>query len=58
MTAHYTTRWLAGHAFYRMELARFTQPEATAGNGHSPDNPDQRIQEDLNLFTSLHHRCR
>ncbi len=52
LTAHYTTRWLAGHAFYRMELARFTQPEALAGNGDSPDNPDQRIQEDLNLFTS------
>ena len=52
LTAHYTTRWLAGHAFYRMELTRFTQPEAVAGSGQSPDNPDQRIQEDLNLFTS------
>jgi putative ATP-binding cassette transporter len=52
MTAHTTSRWLAHHAFYRMELARFTQPEARAGNGDSPDNPDQRIQEDLNLFTS------
>ena len=52
LTAHYTTRWLANHAFYRMELARFTQPETQAGNGVSPDNPDQRIQEDLNLFTS------
>ena len=52
LTAHYTKRWLANHAFYRMELARFTQPEASAGNGKSPDNPDQRIQEDLNLFTS------
>ena len=52
LTAHYTRRWLANHAFYRMELARFTQPEALAGNGNSPDNPDQRIQEDLNLFTS------
>ena len=51
LTAHYTTRWLAGHAFYRMELNRFTQP-AAAANGQSPDNPDQRIQEDLNLFTS------
>ncbi len=52
LTAHYTTRWLTGHAFYRMELTRFTQPEAVAGNSQSPDNPDQRIQEDLNLFTS------
>ena len=46
MTAHYLQRWLAGQAFYRMELARFS------GNGATPDNPDQRIQEDLNLFTT------
>jgi putative ATP-binding cassette transporter len=44
MTRHYLTRWLSGHAFYRMELARFS-------GGATPDNPDQRIQEDLNLFT-------
>ena len=44
MTTHYLERWLAGKAFYRMELARFS------GTG-SPDNPDQRIQEDLQLFT-------
>ena len=46
MTTHYLQRWLAGQAFYRMELARFS------GNGATPDNPDQRIQEDLNLFTT------
>ena len=46
MTAHYLQRWLAAQAFYRMELARFS------GNGTTPDNPDQRIQEDLNLFTT------
>jgi vitamin B12/bleomycin/antimicrobial peptide transport system ATP-binding/permease protein len=46
MTATYLQRWLANQAFYRMELARFTAPAA------SPDNPDQRIQEDLNLFTT------
>ena len=46
MTAHYLQRWLAAQAFYRMELARFS------GNGATPDNPDQRIQEDLNLFTT------
>ena len=45
MTTHYLERWLSSKAFYRMELARFS-----AGSG-SPDNPDQRIQEDLNLFT-------
>jgi putative ATP-binding cassette transporter len=46
MTTHYLQRWLAGQAFYRMELARFS------GNSATPDNPDQRIQEDLNLFTT------
>ncbi|NDP62836.1 ABC transporter ATP-binding protein/permease [Polaromonas sp.] len=50
MTAHYLKRWLSDHAFYKMELARFT------GEGHAsagpPDNPDQRIQEDINLFTT------
>ena len=46
MTADYLKRWLADHAFYSLELARFSgKPEATS------DNPDQRIQEDINLFT-------
>jgi putative ATP-binding cassette transporter len=46
MTQHYLQRWLAEHRFYRMELARYAAQSA------APDNPDQRIQEDLNLFTS------
>ncbi len=47
MTGHYLQRWLSHHAFYQLELARYT------GNaGATPDNPDQRIQEDLNLFTT------
>jgi vitamin B12/bleomycin/antimicrobial peptide transport system ATP-binding/permease protein len=46
MTTHYLERWLARQTFYRMELARFS------GGAGSPDNPDQRIQEDLSLFTS------
>ena len=47
MTADYLKRWLDGQAFYRLELARFSgKPETTS------DNPDQRIQEDINLFTS------
>lgn len=51
MTGHYLQRWLAGQAFYRLELARFQgAPEATQA---MPDNPDQRIQEDINLFTSF-----
>jgi vitamin B12/bleomycin/antimicrobial peptide transport system ATP-binding/permease protein len=44
LTRHYLERWLAGQAFYRMELARYS------GTG-APDNPDQRIQEDLQQFT-------
>ncbi|MES2383944.1 MAG: ABC transporter ATP-binding protein/permease [Pseudomonadota bacterium] len=47
MTRNYLKRWLSDHVFYQMELARY------AGTGTTtPDNPDQRIQEDLNLFTS------
>ena len=35
MTAHYLQRWLANHAFYRMELARFSKskdPRDAVGN--------------------------
>ena len=50
MTGHYLQRWLANHAFYQLELARFTaRPNADASH---PDNPDQRIQEDINQFTT------
>jgi putative ATP-binding cassette transporter len=50
MTGHYLERWLSNHAFYQLELARFTtQPNS----GANPDNPDQRIQEDINQFTAL-----
>jgi vitamin B12/bleomycin/antimicrobial peptide transport system ATP-binding/permease protein len=50
MTTHYLQRWLADHAFYQLELARFTgDGKATQ---HTPDNPDQRIQEDIKLFTA------
>jgi putative ATP-binding cassette transporter len=58
MTRNYLTRWLSNHAFYRMELARFAAaapeagPAATSETLANPDNPDQRIQEDLNLFTT------
>lgn len=57
MTSNYLQRWLAGHAFYRLELARYAAAAPTAdgqarNEGRPADNPDQRIQEDLNLFTS------
>lgn len=51
MTRNYLTRWLSNHAFYKLELARFSG-ESANGRNHSPDNPDQRIQEDLNQFTT------
>ena len=54
LTDHYLKRWLARDAFYRMELARYSALDAaeTASGGQvAPDNPDQRIQEDLFLFT-------
>ena len=47
LTQHYMTRWLANKAFYQLELARFAK-----GDDAPPDNPDQRIAEDANLFTS------
>lgn len=50
MTGHYLQRWLANQAFYKLELARFSgQPNVEQAN---PDNPDQRIQEDINQFTT------
>jgi putative ATP-binding cassette transporter len=47
MTAQYLDRWLAGQAFYHLELARFSTAESA-----TPDNPDQRIAEDINQFTT------
>jgi hypothetical protein len=51
MTGHYLERWLANRSYYHLELARFAEPAAGA-TAAVPDNPDQRIQEDLNLFTT------
>ena len=47
MTRDYLSRWMADNTFYRLELARYA-----ATTGTTPDNPDQRIQEDMQLFTS------
>ncbi len=53
MTRNYLTRWLSNHAFYKLELARFSAgAEDKKSSQASPDNPDQRIQEDLNQFTT------
>ena len=54
MTTHYLQRWLKDQAFYRFELTRFqagNSAEGTQGSSN-PDNPDQRIQEDIGQFTS------
>lgn len=45
LTRQMLSRWLAAKAFYQLELGR-------SGGREVPDNPDQRIQEDLNLFTT------
>ena len=50
MTGHYLERWLSNHAFYQLELNRY-RPQAN-GDAPNPDNPDQRIQEDINQFTT------
>jgi len=47
MTGQYLKRWLGSNAFYQMELTRFSE----ASNA-TPDNPDQRISEDVNSFTT------
>jgi putative ATP-binding cassette transporter len=49
MTRDYLRRWLSHHAFYKMELARYS---AATDINASPDNPDQRIQEDVQSFTT------
>ena len=52
MTRHLMARWLADRNFYRMELARFAQQPAHTLAAYGADNPDQRLQEDVNLFTA------
>ncbi len=60
MTRDLMGRWLSGHAFYRMELGRYIAPaqDETTASGlpradqRVPDNPDQRLQEDVHLFTT------
>jgi len=47
MTRSYLTRWMENNTFYRLELARYAQHS----DGPPPDNPDQRIQEDMQIFT-------
>jgi vitamin B12/bleomycin/antimicrobial peptide transport system ATP-binding/permease protein len=46
MTRDTTRRWLAHKAFYTLELMRYSKDAPALA-----DNPDQRIQEDIHLFT-------
>lgn len=48
LTAHYLQRWLNGSTFYQLELIG-----SAKGGKDLADNPDQRIQEDVNQFTGL-----
>lgn len=60
MTRDLMGRWLRGQAFYRMELGRYAAAADSADPATGlpepgqrvPDNPDQRLQEDVNLFTT------
>lgn len=51
MTTHYLQRWLSNQAFYRFELSRYSANSAEGVASKNPDNPDQRIQEDIGQFT-------
>ena len=52
MTGYYLQRWLSNQTFYKLELTRFTQTVNTTKNAINTDNPDQRISEDVNQFTT------
>ena len=51
MTTDTLRRWMAHKAFYTLELMRFSG-SAGVDSTATADNPDQRIQEDINLFTT------
>jgi vitamin B12/bleomycin/antimicrobial peptide transport system ATP-binding/permease protein len=50
LTSRFLGAWLAEGAYYQMELSGRTDPLGKDAPG--TDNPDQRIAEDLNLFTA------
>jgi vitamin B12/bleomycin/antimicrobial peptide transport system ATP-binding/permease protein len=50
MTSHYLDRWLANRTFYQFELTRYASVGGSKDT--TPDNPDQRIQEDIAQFTT------
>ena len=53
MTSHYLQRWLSNQTFYKLELTRFSNASKNAiDTTINADNPDQRISEDVNQFTT------
>ena len=46
MTERFLGEWLGGHAYWRISLI------AGSADGYGTDNPDQRIADDLNDFTT------
>lgn len=54
MTAHTLKRWMSHNAYYQLELLRFSEHQSTSAQSlqNPPDNPDQRIAQDVSLFTS------
>jgi putative ATP-binding cassette transporter len=50
LTRKYLATWLADRAYYRLQLESATDPRR--GDPPRADNPDQRISEDLNQFTT------
>jgi putative ATP-binding cassette transporter len=52
MTTYYLQRWLSNQTFYKLELTRFTTLAGVDQNSINTDNPDQRISEDVNQFTT------
>jgi vitamin B12/bleomycin/antimicrobial peptide transport system ATP-binding/permease protein len=52
MTGYYLQRWLSNQTFYKLELTRFTKSAGIDLNALNTDNPDQRISEDVNQFTT------
>jgi putative ATP-binding cassette transporter len=49
MTQDRLNQWTSHRAFYHLELSRFT---GAANDTTAPDNPDQRLAQDVSLFTS------
>jgi putative ATP-binding cassette transporter len=43
---------LSNQTFYKLELTRFSKSDAADTNAINTDNPDQRISEDVNQFTT------